>query len=106
MNINGLNISIDGDTLTIKGLSKSGNSTDQILKLERDGTINRDINGDIYVSCLLDKIVNLTINGNVDGDINCSNITIEGTVNGDVNAGNVTANGSINGDVNAAIINR
>ena len=65
-----------------------------------DRIINITVNGDVENVC---RGNNITVKGDVDGDVECSagNVEIGGDVMGDVetSAGNITVHGDVMGDV-------
>ncbi|MBR4961518.1 MAG: polymer-forming cytoskeletal protein [Clostridia bacterium] len=90
--------SINGDAVfsgqaVINGSVNSGDvTTDSPL------TICGNVEGDILVHDGSDASV--TVQGSIEGDImNCSDLTVEGDINGDVDCGDLTVGGGIAGDV-------
>ena len=83
-------VSINGNNITI------GTRTITVT----DKVINITVNGDVISTC---KGHNITVKGDVDGDVECSagNVEIGGDVMGDVEtrAGNITVKGDVMGDV-------
>lgn len=84
------NLSFDGRSITIAGDYNGDLSTAATI------TIQGSVEGDVQCNTL-------TVEGDIEGDANSNgSMTVGGDINGDVDAdGSVTVNGDINGDVNA-----
>ncbi len=86
---------ISGDVTTDSELTIEGDVGGNVTVIEGSNvavTINGDVNGDVDCG-------ELEVNGDMNGDVDCGNCTVSGDVNGDVDAGNTTIGGSVEGDV-------
>jgi len=98
-------ITINGETFIVDGnnVSVSGNKikvNDKVIKGELEGIVKVEWSGDLAnLDC-----TNATINGDVHGDVDCTNITC-GNIGGDVDGTNVKC-GNIGGDVDANKVTR
>jgi len=98
-------ITINGETFIVEGnnVSVSGNKIrvdGKVIKGELEGVVKVEWSGDLAsLDC-----TNATINGDVHGDVDCTNITC-GNIGGDVDGTNVKC-GNIGGDVDANKVTR
>ncbi len=102
---------INGDC-GISGGASIGGSVYGDLTLSGGASISGSINGDATFSgqANINGSVNggdvttdspLTIGGNVDGDVDCSDLTVGGDINGDVDCRDCHVEGDINGDTDS-----
>jgi len=93
---------LNGDIISAGGdihISGDDEETIQNMSVRTDGQ-NIEIDGDY--SGNISTAANITIRGNVDGDVSCNNLTVEGDVQGDIDAGgSVTVGDDVQGDVEA-----
>lgn len=93
---------LNGDIISAGGdihISGDDEETIQNMAVRTDGQ-NIEIDGDY--SGNITTAANITIRGNVDGDVSCNNLTVEGDVQGDIDAGgSVTVGDDVQGDVDA-----
>lgn len=84
--VDGKNINVSGSKVIVDG---------KVVKGDLEGIVKIEWSGDLAnLDC-----TNAVINGNVEGDVDCTNLTC-GNIGGDVDATNVKC-GDIGGDVDA-----
>lgn len=98
-------ITINGETFIVDGknVNISGNKVivdGKVVKNGLEGIVKIEWSGDLAnLDC-----TNATINGDIHGDVDCTNLTC-GNIGGDVDATNVKC-GNIGGDVDAMKVTR
>lgn len=60
---------------------------------QRDVTVRADIDDDLTTAA------NITIYGNINGDVDCADLTVNGTIEGDADCSELAIDGNIEGDV-------
>jgi len=84
--INGMNISFDGEKLTIGGLNKSNHSCSKSspINITKDGRIEGDVEGNIQI---VGNNVTLIIQGDVTGNIvGAASVSVQGDITGNITA--------------------
>lgn len=83
INVNGMNIEVDGDSIRINGSGKASKET----VIDKSGVIKGDVGGNIRIT---GNNVKLIIEGDVEGNIiGNAEITVKGNIEGNIVGGTV-----------------